>query len=96
MNDANNLLLCFLFAGFCFVQCHAKCIQSSQMSFSIIFRDDELATEVAWVVVYLSALSNVATNMLVKSDVVQLLVERLASSNSLQLLIPVRLIIKLK
>ncbi|XP_031382728.1 importin subunit alpha-9 [Punica granatum] len=51
--------------------------------------DEELATEVAWVVVYLSALSNVATSMLVKSDVVQLLVERLASSNSLQLLIPV-------
>ena len=54
------------------------------------FRDDELATEVAWVVVYLSALSNLATSMLVKSDVLQLLVERLATSNSLQLLIPVR------
>ncbi|GLT55780.1 hypothetical protein SLA2020_288720 [Shorea laevis] len=51
--------------------------------------DDELATEVAWVVVYLSALSNVATCILVKSDVLQLLVERLATSNSLQLLIPV-------
>ncbi|KAK4740536.1 hypothetical protein SAY87_032383 [Trapa incisa] len=51
--------------------------------------DDELATEVAWVIVYLSALSNMATIMLVKSNVVQLLVERLASSNSLQLLIPV-------
>ncbi|KAA8518790.1 hypothetical protein F0562_016436 [Nyssa sinensis] len=51
--------------------------------------DDELATEVAWVVVYLSALSNVATSMLVKSDLLQLLVERLATSNSLQLLIPV-------
>lgn len=54
------------------------------------FRDDELATEVAWVVVYLSALSNIATSMLVKSDVLQLLVERLATSNSLQLLIPVK------
>lgn len=53
------------------------------------FREDELATEVAWVVVYLSALSNVATCMLVKNDVLQLLVERLATSNSLQLLIPV-------
>lgn len=53
------------------------------------FRDDELATEVAWVVVYLSALSNIATSMLVKSDVLQLLVERLATSSSLQLLIPV-------
>ncbi|KAJ6755974.1 IMPORTIN ALPHA [Salix purpurea] len=51
--------------------------------------DEELATEVAWVVVYLSALSNVATSMLVKSDAIQLLVQRLASSNSLQLLIPV-------
>ncbi|KAH7513003.1 hypothetical protein FEM48_Zijuj12G0150300 [Ziziphus jujuba var. spinosa] len=55
--------------------------------------DDELATEVAWVVVYLSALSNVATSMLVKSDVLQLLVERLATSNSLQLLIPVILLL---
>lgn len=53
------------------------------------FRDDELATEAAWVVVYLSALSNIATSMLVESDVLQLLVERLATSNSLQLLIPV-------
>ncbi|KAK9291014.1 hypothetical protein L1049_009197 [Liquidambar formosana] len=51
--------------------------------------DEELATEVAWVVVYLSALSNTATSILVKSDVLQLLVERLATSNSLQLLIPV-------
>ncbi|XP_023005848.1 importin subunit alpha-9 [Cucurbita maxima] len=51
--------------------------------------DDELATEVAWVIVYLSALSNVATSILVKSEVLQLLVERLSTSNSLQLLIPV-------
>ncbi|KAI9122206.1 hypothetical protein K1719_006895 [Acacia pycnantha] len=51
--------------------------------------DDELATEVAWVIVYLSALSNVATSMLVKSDVLQLLVNRLSASSSLQLLIPV-------
>ncbi|CAN6723727.1 unnamed protein product [Malus baccata var. baccata] len=57
------------------------------------FRDDELATEVAWVVVYLSALSNLATSMLVKSDVLQLLVQRLAMSNSLQLLIPVRVVV---
>lgn len=59
------------------------------MHFFMKSRDDELATEVAWVVVYLSALSNVATCILVKSDVLQLLVERLATSNSLQLLIPV-------
>ncbi|XP_071706682.1 importin subunit alpha-9-like [Rutidosis leptorrhynchoides] len=51
--------------------------------------DDELATEIAWVVVYLSALSTVATSILVKTDVLQLLVQRLDTSNSLQLLIPV-------
>uniref|UniRef100_A0A2P2KU24 Importin subunit alpha n=1 Tax=Rhizophora mucronata TaxID=61149 RepID=A0A2P2KU24_RHIMU len=51
--------------------------------------DDELATEVAWVVVYLSALSIVAARVLVKNDLLQLLVQRLATSNSLQLLIPV-------
>ncbi|CAK8571565.1 unnamed protein product [Lathyrus sativus] len=51
--------------------------------------DDESATEVAWVVVYLSSLSNLATSMLVKSDVLQLLLNRLATSNSLQLIIPV-------
>ncbi|KAG4982099.1 hypothetical protein JHK87_026848 [Glycine soja] len=50
--------------------------------------DDELATEVAWVVVYLSALSNIATCMLVKSDVLELLVNKLATSSSLQLMIP--------
>lgn len=52
-------------------------------------RDEELATEVAWVVVYLTALSNVATSMLAKSVLLHILVDRLASSNSLQLLIPV-------
>lgn len=52
-------------------------------------RDDELATEIAWVIVYLSALSDVAISILVKSDVLQLLVERLSTSSSLQLLIPV-------
>ncbi|KAH9671743.1 Importin subunit alpha-9 [Citrus sinensis] len=57
--------------------------------------DEELTTEVAWVVVYLSALSNVATSLLVKSGVLQLLVERLATSNSLQLLIPYMLHMKL-
>ncbi|KAL3646742.1 Importin subunit alpha-9 [Castilleja foliolosa] len=51
--------------------------------------DEDLATEVAWVVVYLTALSNVATTILAKSDLLQLLVNRLASSNSLQMLIPV-------
>ncbi|THU53649.1 hypothetical protein C4D60_Mb10t16670 [Musa balbisiana] len=51
--------------------------------------DDELATEVAWVIVYLSALSEAAVSLLVKSDVVHLLVEKLAASESLQLLIPV-------
>lgn len=51
--------------------------------------DEELATEVAWVVVYLTALSNTASSMMVKSNLIDLLVERLATSNSLQLLIPV-------
>lgn len=51
--------------------------------------DEELATELAWVIVYLSALSNTATAAIVKTDIVQLLVETLAASNSLQLLIPV-------
>lgn len=57
---------------------------------SLMNRDEELVTEIAWVVVYLSALSSVATSVLVKTDLLQLLVQRLASSNSLQLLIPVR------
>ncbi|KAL5706357.1 Importin subunit alpha-9 [Ranunculus cassubicifolius] len=51
--------------------------------------DEELATEVAWVVVYLSALSNIASGILVKSDAIQLLVSRLETSQSLQLRIPV-------
>ncbi|CAL1379249.1 unnamed protein product [Linum trigynum] len=50
--------------------------------------DEELATEVAWITVYLSALSNLATAMLVKSNVHELLLHRLATSTSLQLLIP--------
>ncbi|KAL6998242.1 hypothetical protein U1Q18_008368 [Sarracenia purpurea var. burkii] len=45
-----------------------------------------MATEVVWIIVGLSALSNVATGML-KSDLLELLVERLATSNCLQLLI---------
>ncbi|XP_071709844.1 importin subunit alpha-9-like isoform X2 [Rutidosis leptorrhynchoides] len=49
--------------------------------------DVELTTEVAWVVAYLSA-SDVAASMLIKTDVIQVLVGRLASSNSLQSLIP--------
>ncbi|WZZ92411.1 hypothetical protein YC2023_120990 [Brassica napus] len=51
--------------------------------------DEEIATEIAWIVVYLSALSDIATSMLLKGGILQLLVERLATSNSLQLLIPV-------
>ncbi|KAG2262420.1 hypothetical protein Bca52824_069499 [Brassica carinata] len=50
--------------------------------------DVELAMEIAWIVVYLSALSDIATSMLLKGGILQLLVERLATSNSLQLLIP--------
>ncbi|KAF3631100.1 Importin subunit alpha-9 [Capsicum annuum] len=51
--------------------------------------DDELATEVAWVIVYLTALSNVATTILAKSDLVEVLIEILGMSTSLQLLIPI-------
>lgn len=58
----------------------------------MVIRDEEMATEVAWVVVYLAALSSVATSILIRGDLVQLLVEKLATSNSLQLLIPVILI----
>ncbi|XP_021865138.1 importin subunit alpha-9 isoform X2 [Spinacia oleracea] len=50
--------------------------------------DEELATEVTWVVVYLTALSNVASSMLIKGNLVHVLVERLEASNNLQLLIP--------
>ncbi|KAL5227877.1 hypothetical protein ABZP36_016142 [Zizania latifolia] len=51
--------------------------------------DEELATEVAWVVVYLSALSERAISLIVRSSVPQLLIGRLLSSDNLQLLIPV-------
>ncbi|CAN7037030.1 unnamed protein product [Brassica oleracea var. botrytis] len=51
--------------------------------------DEEIAMEIAWIVVYLSALSDIATSMLLKGCILQLLVERLATSNSLHLLIPV-------
>ncbi|KAH7672622.1 Importin subunit alpha protein [Dioscorea alata] len=51
--------------------------------------DDELATEVAWVVVYLSALSEIAVRLMVKSNIIELLVGRLTASESLPLLIPV-------
>lgn len=51
-----------------------------------------MAIEVAWVVVYLSALSETAVGLLVKTDIGQLLVERLIASESLQLLIPVMIL----
>ena len=69
---------------------HKKSWCNAYVDMLIMNSDEELATEVAWVVVYLSALSHVATSMLVKSDLLQILVERLGMSNSLQLLIPVR------
>jgi hypothetical protein len=53
------------------------------------FRDEETATEIAWIIVYLSALSDIATSMLLKGGILQLLIDRLATSSSLQLLIPV-------
>uniref|UniRef100_A0A0E0BXE6 Importin subunit alpha n=1 Tax=Oryza meridionalis TaxID=40149 RepID=A0A0E0BXE6_9ORYZ len=51
--------------------------------------DEELATEVAWVVVYLSALSDRGISLIVRSSVPQLLIGRLFSSENLRLLIPV-------
>ncbi|EOA22268.1 hypothetical protein CARUB_v10002864mg [Capsella rubella] len=51
--------------------------------------DEVTAKEIAWIIVYLSALSDIATSMLLKGGILQLLLERLATSNSLQLLIPV-------
>uniref|UniRef100_A0A0A9D0D4 Importin alpha-2 subunit n=1 Tax=Arundo donax TaxID=35708 RepID=A0A0A9D0D4_ARUDO len=51
--------------------------------------DEELAIEVAWVVVYLSALSEKAISLIVRSSVPQLLIGRLLASENLQLLIPV-------
>lgn len=51
--------------------------------------DEELATEVAWVVVYLLALSEKAVSLIVRSHVPQLLIARLLASENLQLLIPV-------
>ncbi|KAI3992764.1 hypothetical protein MKX01_021725, partial [Papaver californicum] len=56
---------------------------------AIVRHLNKLATEVAWLFVYLSALSNLASSMLIKSNLVQLLVWRLETSDSLQLLIPV-------
>ncbi|CAB86074.1 importin alpha-like protein [Arabidopsis thaliana] len=50
--------------------------------------DEETATEIAWIIVYLSALSDIATSMLLKGGILQLLIDRLATSSSLQLLIP--------
>ncbi|PWA39589.1 importin subunit alpha [Artemisia annua] len=51
--------------------------------------DIELATEVAWVVVHLSMGSDVATSvLLMQTNLVQVLVDRLAVSSSLQSLIP--------
>nr|XP_043612656.1 importin subunit alpha-9-like [Erigeron canadensis] len=50
--------------------------------------DTELTTEVAWVVVYLAALSDVAASVLMKTDLIQVLVDQLAASNSLHSLIP--------
>uniref|UniRef100_A0A0D9UWZ9 Importin subunit alpha n=1 Tax=Leersia perrieri TaxID=77586 RepID=A0A0D9UWZ9_9ORYZ len=51
--------------------------------------EEELATEVAWVVVYLSALSERAIGLIARSSIPQLLIGRLFSSENLQLLIPV-------
>ncbi|KAJ9559028.1 hypothetical protein OSB04_013642 [Centaurea solstitialis] len=54
---------------------------------------DIIATEIARVVAYLSALSTIATGVLMKTDLLQLLVKRLASSNSPHLLFPKQLLL---
>lgn len=53
------------------------------------YRDEELATEVSWVVVYMSALSQLATSMLARNGIIPLLIEKLHGSESIQMLIPV-------
>lgn len=70
--------------------CYSTVVDNlSKILLIVGFRDEEIATEIAWIVVYLSALSDIATSMLLKGGILQLLIERLATSNSLQLLIPV-------
>nr|ATG70964.1 importin alpha isoform 9 [Juniperus flaccida] len=51
--------------------------------------DEELATEVAWVVVYLTALSEMHSGLLIEAGLLPPLVGRLASSDQLSLLTPV-------
>eukprot|EP00249_Psilotum_nudum_P019946 c27487_g1_i5 orf=639-2306(-) len=51
--------------------------------------DDELAVEVAWVVVYLTALSEMHSEVLIRVGLLAPLVGRLASSDQLSLLTPV-------
>lgn len=53
------------------------------------FREDELSTEVSWIVTYLSALSQNATSILVRNGIIPLLVENLQKSKSLNSIIPV-------
>lgn len=51
--------------------------------------DDELATEVAWVVVYLTALSEMHSGLLIKAALLPPLVARLTASDQLSLITPV-------
>ncbi|KAK1563373.1 hypothetical protein Q3G72_026673 [Acer saccharum] len=99
----HRVCLCFSFSNFIYNKfsafgCRDRILKLQQNLLELMVEailrhlkkaDEESLTEVAWVVVYVSALSNIATSILVRSDVLQLLVERLATSNSLQLLIPV-------
>ena len=54
-------------------------------------RDEELVVEVAWVLVYVSSMSDVHTNLLINAGILPPLIARLASSRHLPLLTPVHL-----
>jgi len=51
--------------------------------------DEELVVEVAWVLVYVSSMSDVHTNLLINAGILPPLIARLASSRHLPLLTPV-------
>uniref|UniRef100_A0A803N3W0 Importin subunit alpha n=1 Tax=Chenopodium quinoa TaxID=63459 RepID=A0A803N3W0_CHEQI len=89
----SNLIKLFILTILWVMTALVTCCQCVVVSATILVffwsRDEELATEVAWVAAYLTALTDVASSMMVKSSLVHLLVERLGTSNNLQLLIPV-------
>lgn len=54
-----------------------------------VFRDDELVVEVAWVLVYVTSMSDVHSSQLIHAGLLPPLVTRLALSRHLALLTPV-------